>query len=135
MREKLIELISDNGTVLTEGDYGEVADHLLANGVIVLPCRVEQKIYAIGKPSDVRKIKECEAEEFIVYKQKSQVLAGFECDNDCESCPFNSWVQEVSGGWSCDGEYGQAMIDFDDFGKTVFLTREEAEAALKEGKG
>jgi hypothetical protein len=28
----------------------------------------------------------------------------------------------------------QRNIEFDDFGKTVFLTREEAEAKLKEGE-
>lgn len=102
--------------------------------IVVLPCKVGAKIYAVGHQGDVWQIKECEAEEFVIDKRRNQVLVNFECDQYCEGCPFNSWAQEYSGEWSCDGEYEQAIIDFDAFGDWVFLTREEAEAALrKEG--
>jgi hypothetical protein len=36
---------------------------------------------------------------------------------------------------TCQGEYGIHFFNFEDFGKTVFLTREDAEKALKEAKG
>ncbi len=55
----------------------------------------------------------------------------FECDNSCDGCPFNSWSQSWEGEWECDGEYGDGSVKQSDFGKTVFLTREEAEAALE----
>ena len=57
-------------------------------------------------------------------------LVDFNCDSDCDGCPFFAWKQGYSGEWSCDGEYNQATVKGCDFGKTVFLTREEAEAAL-----
>ena len=58
-------------------------------------------------------------------------LVDFECDNSCDGCPFNSWSQSWEGEWECDGEYGDGSVKQSDFGKTVFLTREEAEAALE----
>jgi hypothetical protein len=133
MRDKLIEILRKPIFPHELADPIEaVADYLLANGVIILPCKLGQKIYAVGNKLDAWQIKECKADEFVIDKQRSQVLVHFECDNDCEGCPFNSWAQEFSGEWSCDGEYGQSMIDFDDIGKTVFLSREAAEAALEE---
>lgn len=43
-REKLIELLSEHHS----GNYAEaqrIADHLLANGVVVLPCKCEECEY------------------------------------------------------------------------------------------
>ena len=54
------------------------------------------------------------------------------CDYDCKGCPFNSWGQDYSGEHSCQGEYGVYSFAFEDFGKTVFLNKEEAEKKLKE---
>lgn len=102
-----------------------------AGRLVVLPCKAGQSLYALGNQYGVWQIKECEAEEFVIDKRRDEVSVHFECDNDCEGCPFNSWAQEHSGEWSCDGEYGQAMIGFEAFGAWVFLTREEAEKALE----
>lgn len=108
------------------------ADYLLANGVIVPPCKVGDTVYAIGD-KDGYQIKECKAEEFFFLDaERFQVGVCFECDTDCEGCYFNSWTQSHCGEWSCDGEYGNGFIPVDDFGKTVFLTPEEAEKALAE---
>jgi len=51
---------------------------------------------------------------------------------------FVSWYESMLGKWTIaaqDAPRGFIFVDFDDFGKTAFLTREEAEKALGEGKG
>ena len=112
-----------------EKTYDEFhADYLLKNGVIVPPCKVGDKLYAI---SDTRVV-ECTCYELSTHNEL-QICAEFNCDYDCKGCPFSSWVQEHSGEYSCHGEYGDWFFSESDFGKKVFLTREEAEAKLKEG--
>lgn len=99
---------------------------------IVPPCKVGDTVYAIGD-KDGLQIKECRAEDFcFVSADNFEVAVYFECDTDCEGCYFNSWSQSHCGEWSCDGEYGNGLIPVNDFGKNVFLTREEAEKALAE---
>lgn len=98
---------------------------------VVLPCKVGDTVYAVGEGQ----YKKCDIDEACINCRGEVIFdAYFACDNDCEGCPFNSWHQEYSGGYSCDGEWGQAIIKADDFGKTVFLSREEAEVALN-GEG
>lgn len=50
MREKLIELLMTTPTDY-EGNrgVGVIADYLLANGVIVLPCKVGDTVYVISR--------------------------------------------------------------------------------------
>lgn len=56
MRDRLIELLKCFRTPICEGlsaklpDVERLADHLLANGVIVPPCKVEPIITVIRKP-------------------------------------------------------------------------------------
>ncbi len=90
----------------------KTADYLLANGVIVLPCKVGDTVYfdAVG------------------YHDSAEI-DGIHIDEKGMSF---TWVQydvgvDITEVW--DG--GEFMLD--DIGKTVFLTREEAEAKLKEG--
>ena len=45
MRDKLIELLGCEGSVITANDFVIVADYLLENGVIVPPCKVGDKVY------------------------------------------------------------------------------------------
>ena len=92
--------------------------------LVVLPCKVGDKLYdKSGKVAEV--------EEFWVDKRNVSAQVHFQCDYDCNECAFNSWHTEYSGENSCDGEYGCAIVPVDELGKSVFLTREEAEAALK----
>ena len=102
MRERLIELLDnaesayletmmndpDKAAEIVKNGYGFYADHLLANGVIVPPCKVGDTVY-------------------VIYEH-----------------PFDETIVEIEK-----DEFCLAMID--DFGKGVFLTREEAEEALK----
>lgn len=115
MRERLYELIVDaENTIYREKTYitdteriEKIADHLLANGVIVPPCKLRDTVYCIRydkarkpfiKPLEVLSITLFHTGDFAIFTTKEDIL-----------------------------------------GKTVFLTREEAENALarmnKEGEG
>ena len=93
--------------------------------MIRLPCKVGDTVYAIGKKK-TGQIRKCIVSDIsIAY---SSVEVHFDCDYCCEDCHFNGWVRDYSGEWTCYGEYGDGRIPFSEFGKTVFLTREEAES-------
>lgn len=131
--ERLIELL-DNAPADPAGNRNvrTLAEHLLANGVIVPPCKVGDKVYVADKGG----IREATADEIYFYGSNDNmtILLSFNCDYECENCPFSSWSQEPYGESSCGGEYGCWDVKYEDFGKTVFLTREEAERALKGGE-
>ena len=128
MRDRLIDLIHDSDLSL---DSVRLTDHLLANGVIVPPCKVGDTVYAISES----RIEECHCYEIMIHGSEMSVETEHNCDYDCKGCPFSAWGQDYSGEHSCQGEYGIHFFNFEDFGKTVFLTREEAEKALAKMKG
>ena len=108
-RDRLIELLSATHT--ETDDYKEqarlhdeyIADHLLANGVIVPPCKVGDKLYIIATVSK----------------------------DIVESVVIGLWIaDEVFSILTIHG-----TIVGENLGKTIFLTKEEAEAKLKEMKG
>ena len=101
--------------------------------VVVLTCKVTDKLYVVGK----KQIVGCYiAETYLNDDGTIEYLVNFECGEDCTGCPFDSWEREsVSDEYHCGGEYGDGSVSSKDFGKTVFLTREEAEKALQEMEG
>ena len=123
MRDRLIELIKDIAPDLvakcgdecdkcTHGDcVGKLADHLLANGVIVLPCTIGQTIYALWNCGKHGK----SVAEFEVKHIDIDYLPNIEF----------AYISKTSNS----GTYHFAKLS--DFGKTVFFTREEAEKALE----
>ena len=119
MRDRLIELLKQ-----IDFKYGEVcvtcaedgykcppsleeffADYLLENGVIVPPCKKGDTMYCDGKYF----ADHCEGEvmRFPVDIVRTEVCSTFRGEIDM-------------------------IFDFKDFGKTVFLTKEQAEKALAE---
>lgn len=128
-RERLIELLCDfyySDNVCTncehnlETDYvcnqcitEHEVDHLLANGVVVLPCKVGDTVYQIGR-------------DFCNKRNHDK------CDNYCDGwddlCPENNGELEIQTRVFTVGL-------FDLVGKSIYLTREEAEKALAERKG
>ena len=105
-RDRLIELIDK---VLVKYDRGclpfvmnEIADYLLANGVIVPPCKVGDAVYIIGKFTG----------QFMVNKVVAINYGG-------------------SGLFLLLDSYAVVAVA-EQLGKTVFLTKEEAEEKLKE---
>ena len=117
-KEKLIELIQNavNGCARNWAEV--IAEHLLANGVIVPPCKVGDTVYSYCEVFGVILPYFVETLN-IGYIDKNKVLAQYEanCTNDEESELIDS-----------------IDFEFEDFGKTVFLTREEAERAIEKVK-
>ena len=121
MRDRLIELLDkkisivelvDSDEVWTIKKIAELADYLLKNGVIVPPCKVGDKIYAHWNCGKHGK----SISEFVVTHIDIDYLPDIEVAYKSQT--------------SLSGTYHFAKLS--DFGKTVFLTREEAEKALAE---
>lgn len=116
MRERFIELcenliLSCKSSLCVDCEHNNIdyphcmgvhfADHLLANGVIVPPCKVGDTIYAL-------------------QKERSGHFEG------------NKYVVDDEGEWEvCEKEFNLSLLDA--VGEWIFLTREEAEQALKGG--
>lgn len=123
MRDRLIELLSKPIFPKIGVDPAEVvADYLLDNGVIVPPCKVGDTVYQIEKKcldcpyytdGGYSDFCECALDD-------SKLMFEVDFDKDC--------IYEI-----IKTKFIYSMIDQD--GKTVFLTREEAEKALKEREG
>lgn len=94
-------------------------------------CKIGDILFVVGK----KKVVEARVQEIYLDDMPELIyLVDFECDNSCDGCPFNSWKQSWEGEWECGGEYGDGSVKQSDFGKTVFLTHKQAEAALNEMK-
>lgn len=108
-RDRLIELIED--TAHEKGGmpiFSELADYLLANGVIVSPLKLGDKIYKIFDIESIhRKIVKIEVLEIEIIFRRS-------CGTVRKKYSYN-----------------YNAFTNDDFGKTVFLTKSQAEEALK----
>ena len=111
-RERMIDLLKnalsaygkDFSTDSTPQEF--IADFILANGVIVPPCKVGDTVY-----TDVLK----KIEGFVVVSVEFSYTA-------------NGFEGEVT---ASNGEY-PLLVNFENIGKTVFLTKDQAEQALKE---
>ena len=96
---------SINRRIVDIGEVNILADYLLANGVIVPPCKVGDKVYLTSGNYFGEKIFEGVVAQISIY-------------NNGE---IRFW------------EYGHPLsFTPNDFGETVFLTREEAEQKLRE---
>lgn len=128
------------GKVLSSCDisFRRLAELLTADRdgrVVVRPCKVGDTVWAASG-----KIIKCEIDEMYLCDSGGiEFLVSFNCDGaDCKRCPFNNWTQDCSGECYCDCEYGNGSFKDSDIGKTIFLTSEEAKAALeamKDGNG
>lgn len=110
----LDEAIDMSGGTQFNGSVEYLAAYLIEHGVIVTPCKVGDTVYVLTSDS----------------------ITGFE-----KSRVKRMLLKNLQDGMTikiiilcvCD-DWGGAVREFypEDFGKTVFLTREEAEKALKE---
>ena len=70
MRDRLIELL-ESARYWGCGTSTEIADHLLANGVILLPCKVGERIHKVYAdcylPGDCYTTRMCSECEYVVY--------------------------------------------------------------------
>ena len=119
-RERLIELIieakrSDPEMARFYSKY--LADYLIEHGVIIPPCKVGDTVYIINRAN--------KPQEMIF----DLIDLRCTCVNDTD-CMCGSLCNDI-GHNVCQYRFKN---DFSDISKTVFLTREEAEKALKEQK-
>lgn len=124
-RERLVELLNEatfGVNVHTLADHlsretiDRVAEYLMANNVVVLPCKVGDTVYYINEYSDIYLCKDT------IYEAK--VARMVITKNNEISLVIH--IKDESGLT----EYPNVK----NFGKTVFLSREDAENVLKERK-
>lgn len=113
--ERLIELL-DNAPADPAGNRNvrTLAEYLLANGAIVPPCKVGDTVYMPWEFDENKGIAILEVVG--IYFRYEYGFIKTDLFSDCDE--FLS-------------RYNYGRFGFSDFGKTVFLTREEAERALK----
>lgn len=128
MRERLVELLKRNSCwnndchgdgckkcnhiSVSDGDSEQIADYLLANGVVVPPCKVGDVVYMVVNDKRVKRPYECNVIGF-----------WYTSHEDCCTLHLSRYV---------DGKFNATFsVRFTDIGKTVFLSREDAERALK----
>lgn len=126
-KERLVELIGNapigvNGITLLDKHepkaIEEIADYLLANGVIVPPCKVGDVVWINTQYGTIRAIV-----SQIKLIENNGVLVRLAYDlSYCYNEHINTY-----------GAVGYTEDKFE-FGKTVFLTREDAEKKLEESK-
>jgi hypothetical protein len=120
MKERLVEIIS-----AYDGDNdGDFADYLIANGV-----RFEKKVYFLEPIEDCKRCPKvlpnedyCKEINLLYKGEHPKYSISQDWEFMCDNCPH-----EV-----VEREYKES--DEDAIGKTVFLTKEEAEKKLKERK-
>lgn len=130
MRERLVRLIKEahdgQKYITSDKSINAIADHLIANGVVVPPCKVGDVVYVnpkIWSSWSAINYDNCfiHSEYFLVadvvsiIKTRKQNLIKLKVYNRTTYTP----------------EYKRYPIS--SIGKTVFLTKEEAERALKGG--
>ena len=125
-RDRLIELldgfvfgtqIAVNSVEWDSTKVKELTDHLLANGVIVPPCKVGDTVYIVDGTTDGIVVGTITRLEQNIYTTPSE------------------WIT-IEGNYPFFGQLeSKNRVDLL-LGKTVFLTKDEAEEALKErGEG
>lgn len=113
-RERLIELLQEWGNKENDGVRAEsIADYLLKNGVIVPNLKLGDKVWII--------------ERYYGYEAKSYEVVHIKYVKDCggQLCYYSAMP------------FGKPILSIDfnnrDIGKIVFLSKEQAEKALKGG--
>lgn len=115
-REKLIELLplAVQKCRGSAGGFGDIADYLLDNGVVVLPCKVGGTVFINTADSHIPTMCTVQGVYF--------TLRG----NYVRLYPL-SQPKKWLGNRSC-----YYKVSLSSLGKTLFITHEEAKAALKE---
>ena len=115
-RDRLIELLEDFDRTYDcfRVRCEQIADHLLANGVIVPPCKIDDTLYYPWLYDGTSGIAILEVSCIKIYVQGRCLVfyTDVESDMPMPNC-----------------------FTIEDFGKTVFLTKEEAETELKKKRG
>lgn len=109
LEELIFQAVKENKCLV-----GELAEHLIANGVIVLPCKIGDSLYLVDLEYGVCK---CIVNDIQILSDNEPVFTlYYYSQNGYEPAELE---------WDVD-------VEMDCFGKTVFLTKEEAETRLRE---
>lgn len=109
-RERLIELLNDWESKENDSSPAEsIANYLLENGVVVLPCKVDDDVYCLAG-SNGNKIEKDKCIGYYIKPEQRNLITE---------------VRVVSA----KGNYGTYGV----IGDSFFLTKQEAEQALKGG--
>lgn len=114
-REKLIELLRE--VQYLGGLEEKIADHLIANGIIVLPCKVGDTVYIIRECS-------CYNDPNVSRRYREKCAERVYLGNSVKKCTHCGYVSETK----------LDLKHLADLGKNVFLTKEDAEAELSRRK-
>ena len=119
MRDRLIDLIQGSVGGCERHCAAHVADYLLANGVIVPPCKVGDTVYSY----------------FHRWREDDGIFPYQITNITITQNKKGEWTKKYRAMQLIEGKTidWQLNFSFDDLGKTVFLTREDAEQALKGG--
>ena len=125
MRDRLVELINQGLLKQGQGWRTElIADHLIANGVIVPPCKVGDTVYYINRfyHIELRKdtIYKAKVVRFVTTFLGTSLVIQIRDESGCTELSNIDCVETPN---------------IKDFSKTVFLTKEAAEQKLKEMRG
>lgn len=150
MRDRLVELIchkQDYGIVFerslmddkksnkVECPNSTLADYLNANGVIALPCKVNDVIYCIATVNDALcpigswgccekyRIVKCTCKSINTYmtaREDKKDIIEIYCTDKTEDCKFTNF---------------HFLLKPEDFGERAFVFKEQAEQKLKEMRG
>ena len=143
-RETMKKILAEKGRLNSATDidrrniYEVETDYLLANGIIVLPCKVGDTVYVIkrcrcGMPENYE-LKACGRK---ITERTPKVLARVMRQETGRRLKPNYTgkieYEVVPKGTICDSLYEKrfTLKMLTEIGKTVFLTKEEAEQALK----
>lgn len=98
--------------------------------VTVRQCKTTDTLYVVGENQIVK----CGISDMYLKDDGTiDYIVNFNCDGECDGCPFNSWAREtISDEYHCDGEWGISTVNSNAFGKSVFLSAEEATQKLTE---
>ena len=120
-KNRLMELFSpfadgtynSSGIIIDGTKVDDVADHLLANGVIAPPCNVGDVVYMVTPNGNIRNL----------------TVLGIDIELDEKESKMTCLAVYEYEGNPC-----YLQIQYSKFGKSVFLTKEEAEEKLEELK-
>ena len=126
-RKRLVELLSQFERTCPENCTGleksctqcvleQKADHLLDNGVVVPPCKVGETVYYVSNSPMSLSV-----EANTVYEAHISRIVTTQYGT--------TLVIQIHNSYGC-----TEIPDINEWGKTVFLTKEEAEAKLKGGE-
>ena len=131
MKDRLIDLLVDTAHEYHAPTFSETADYLINNGVIVPPCALGDTVYCLLFHRDT----ESYPKKTVAYSYLEETVVGVHiCDsrlrkNAVTDKKYRDYLITQVG---CHNAFRH--IPMNKIGKTVFLSKEEAEQALNKAK-